>query len=213
MLRELISNDWYTILFVLSLIAITLAKYLYSVRFAAFLTVIGNSQYVKRYAKDSKFVDQFNSLLFINQIIAFSTFTFIVYNQFFTPIVFDILLFLKLSLGIIGFIWLKVLLERFIANILDISDLITPYLFQKINSKNYTGLVLFPINLTLIFAVEPTDHWIYSIFILLIFINLISFITSFKTHQKLILNNFLYFILYLCTLEIAPYIILYKLLS
>jgi len=213
MLREVISNEWYTVLFVLSLISITLAKYFYSSRFGEFLTVIGNSKYLKIYSKEQKFVDQFDALLFINQIISFSTFSFIAYNQFYEPLTFDILLFLKICLGIGGVLLIKVLLERLIASLFDIDELIDAYLFQKINYKNYTGLVLFPINLILIFSIEPTKNWIYGIAIILILINLIGFITSFKTHQKLILSSFFYFILYLCALEIAPYIILYKLFS
>ena len=46
--------------------------------------------------------------------------------------------------------------------------------------------------------------------ILLFFIVLTGLFTSFKAHQSLIKYNFFYFILYLCALEIAPYIILYK---
>lgn len=212
MLREVISNEWYTVLFVLSLISITLAKYFYSSRFGEFLTVIGNSKYLKLYSKEQKFVDQFDVLLFINQIISLTIFSFIAYNQFFEPLTFEILLFLKIGLGIGGIFLTKALLERLIGNLFDINELIDTYLFQKINYKNYTGLILFPINLILIYSFEPTKNWIYSISTLLIFINIIGFITSFKTHQKLIFNNFFYFILYLCALEIAPYIILYKLI-
>lgn len=213
MLREIISNEWYTVLFVLSLLSITLAKYFYSSRFAEFLTVIGNSKYLKIYSKEQKFVDLFDAFLFINQIVAFSIFSFISYNQFYYALEFDILTFLKICLGIGGILLIKVLLERLVGSLFDIDELINTYLFQKINYKNYTGLVLFPINMILIFGIEPTKNWIYSILILLILINLIGFVTSFKTHQKLILGNFFYFILYLCALEIAPYIILYKLFS
>jgi hypothetical protein len=213
MLRETISNEWYTILFVLSLLSITLAKYFYSSRFAEFLTVIGNSKYLKIYVKEQKFVDLFDALLFMNQLIAFSIFGFIAYNQFFVPLDFDILHLLKIGVGIGSILLIKVLLERLIGSLFDIDIIIDQYLFQKINYKNYTGLVLLPINMLLIFSIEPSKNWIYAILILLIIINLIGFTTSFKSYQKLILNNFFYFILYLCALEIAPYIILYKLFS
>jgi len=61
--------------------------------------------------------------------------------------------------------------------------------------------------------VQPSKAIIYTAIVLLLIINLIGFITSFKMHQKLILNNLFYFILYLCALEIAPYIILYEFIS
>ncbi|MDC1470085.1 DUF4271 domain-containing protein [Flavobacteriaceae bacterium] len=34
-----------------------------------------------------------------------------------------------------------------------------------------------------------------------------------KFYQKLLMDNFFYFILYLCTLEIGPYILMWKLFS
>jgi hypothetical protein len=41
----------------------------------------------------------------------------------------------------------------------------------------------------------------------------IGFIRSIKFYQKQLINNFFYFILYLCTLEIGPYILICKLFS
>ncbi|WFO18183.1 DUF4271 domain-containing protein [Cellulophaga baltica 4] len=35
-----------------------------------------------------------------------------------------------------------------------------------------------------------------------------GWVTAIRNHQKLITNNFFYFILYLCALEIAPLVLL-----
>jgi hypothetical protein len=51
---------------------------------------------------------------------------------------------------------------------------------------------------------------IISAFSLVCLINLLGFLTSFKTYQKKINPNFFYFLLYLCALEISPYVLLYK---
>jgi hypothetical protein len=51
---------------------------------------------------------------------------------------------------------------------------------------------------------------IISALLLVCLINLIGFLTSFKNYQKLINPNFFYFLLYLCALEIGPYVLLYK---
>ena len=213
MLREIISNEWFTILIVLCIGILAFAKAAFSTRFNDFLWVIGNSKYLKIYSRDQKFIDQFDSFLFLNLIISLSLFFFICYNTFFETIAFDITLFLKLLVGIGALILIKVLLERLIGSIFGIDSLIDSYVFQKTNFKNYIGLVLLPINILLIFAVHPTKSLMYIAIGLLFAINLVGFITSFKMHQKLILNNLFYFILYLCALEIAPYIILYKFFS
>jgi len=213
MLREIISNEWFTILIVLCICILAFAKAAFSNRFNDFLWVIGNSKYLKIYSRDQKFIDQFDGLLFLNLIISSAIFYFIWYNTFFDSIVFDVVLFVKLLIGIGAIILIKVLLERLIGSLFEIDSLIDSYVFQKTNYKNYIGLILLPINVLLIFAVQPSKTIIYIIISFLFVINLVGFITSFKIHQKLILNNLFYIILYLCAFEIAPYIILYKVLN
>ena len=211
MLREIISNEWYTILIVFSLCILAVARYVYTLRFSDFLWLVGNSKYLKIYARDQKFIDQFESLLYANFVIAASIFGFINYNTFISPITFDLTLFIKVFTGLGSVILIKILIERLLGSLFEIDALIDAYIFQKTNYKNYIGLILLPINIILIYAVPPTEIILYIILSLLFTINLIGFIGSVKTNQKTILGNLFYFILYLCALEIAPYILLYKL--
>jgi hypothetical protein len=213
MLREIISNEWFTVLVVLCVCILAFAKARFTNRFNDFLWVLGNSKYLKIYSRDQKFTDQFNGLLFLNLIISSALFYFIWYNTFIESIAFDLILFFKFFIGIGSLILIKILIERLIGSLFEIDSLIDSYVFQKTNYKNYIGLVLLPINILLIFAVNPSKTILYIVAGLILVINLVGFITSFKIHQKLILNNLFYFILYICALEIAPYIILYKVLN
>ena len=211
MLREIISNEWYVIFFVLCLSILALAKRSFSTRFNDFLLLVGKSKYLKIYARDQKFIDQFDALLFVNLIISLSLFCFLGYSTFIDSIPFNLGAFLKILLGIGSIILIKILLERLIGSLFGIDTLMDSYLFQKTNYKNYTGLLLLPINILLVFTIPLSVNVFFVIFALIFIINLIGFITSIKTHQKTIINNIFYFILYLCALEIAPYVILYKL--
>ena len=213
MLREIISNEWFTVLIVLCIGILTFVKVNFSKRFNDFLWVIGNSKYLKIYSRDQKFIDQFDGFLFLNLIISLAIFSFISSNVFFESIDFDPILYLKIIIGVGAIILIKVLLERLVGSLFEIDTLIDAYVFQKTNYKNYIGLILLPINILLIFAVPPSKTIIYIVIGLLLLINLTGFLTSFKMHQKVILNNIFYFILYLCALEFAPYIILYKLFN
>ncbi len=213
MLREVISNEWLTIFIVIGILFMTLSKVLFSRRFTDFLTVIGNSKYLKIYAKEQKFIDSFDSLMFVNLIISVSIFSFIAFNSIIEPMDFDIIIFLKILFAFASIILIKVLIERLIGSLFDIDKLIDSYLFQKTSYKNYSGFVLLPINILLLFTLTPSKIVIYAIFILIILINLIGFITSFKTYQKQVLGNLFYFILYLCALEIGPYVILFKVIK
>ncbi len=212
-MRNFITNEWFTVFTIVGLFAIVTAKFINTLRFNDFLYVIGNSKYLKIYTKDQKFIDQFDSLLFINLALSFSVFTYFAYSTFISPIPFDIISFLKLLFAISTIIIIKTLLERLIGSLFEIDSLIDNYLFQKTTFKNYSGLVFLIANLFLLYTNIYVDIVIISAFSLVCLINLIGFLTSFKNYQKLINPNFFYFLLYLCALEIGPYILLYKVIS
>jgi len=211
MLRNVISNDLYTILIVIGLILIAVCKVLFAKRFQDFILVLGNSKYLKIYAKDQKFFDVFDGLLFLNFVLAISIFGFISYNHLTTELEISKLLLLKLTAIIAILIVMKTLLERLIGSVFEIDFLIDNYLFQKISYKNFLGIILMPLNAIIIYGVSVSNPIIYSIWAIIVLVFVIGIITTVKTYQNLIKQNMFYFILYLCTLEIAPYIILYQL--
>jgi len=210
MLRDVISNDFFTIIIVLGLVIVAVAKLISPKRFDDFITVLVNSKYLKVYSREQKFLDKFDALLFANLVISMSLFSFIVYRFFTDTKIIPIDIMVKLSVGICLFILIKVLLERLVGSLLEIDEIIDLYLFQKISYKNYLGILLIPINTFLLFSFKPSLPFFYVSVILLIIVVLIGLFTSFKAHQSFIKHNFFYFILYLCALEIAPYIVLYK---
>ena len=211
MLREVISNDLFTISIVFGLVLVAISKAIFPKRFNDFIAVLGNSKYLKIYARDQKFLDLFDAILFANYCIQLSIFGIITFNQVFNPIVITLTFFLKLILGIAILVVMKILIERLLGSIFEIEFLTDNYLFQKITYKNFIGIILIPINLLMIYTVPISSSLVYILVVFLILIFSIGIITSIKTHLNLIKQNLFYFILYLCALEIAPYIILYAL--
>ena len=212
-MRNFITYEWFTIFSVIGLFAIVAAKFLNTLRFNDFLYVIGNSKYLKIYTKDQKFIDQFDSFLFVNLALSFSIFIYFAYSTFISPISFELTSFLKLLFAVSTIIVIKTLLERLIGSLFEIDSLIDDYLFQKTTFKNYSGIVFLIANLFLLYTNVYMEVIIISAFSLVCLINLIGFLTSFKTYQRLINPNFFYFLLYLCALEIGPYVLLYKVIT
>lgn len=210
MLRPTTTNDFFILLIVISLVFVAIAKLLFEKRFNHFASILINSSYLKIYSKDQKFIDLFDGLLFLNLVFSASIFGFICYNTLFESIEMSVVLIFKLMFGIGAFILIKVLLERLIGSLFSIDNLMDKYQFQKTSYKNYLGLVLIPINVLLLYSVTPNKAIVLTIIILLTIINTIGLLTSYKSNLNLIKRDFFYFILYLCTLEIGPYIILYK---
>ena len=212
-MRNFITYEWFTIFTVVGLTAIVGAKFINTIRFNDFLYVIGNSKYLKIYSKDQKFVDKFDSFLFVNLALSLSIFSYFAYVTFITPVPFELISFLKLLFAISTIIIIKTLLERLIGSLFEIDSLIDHYLFQKTTFKNYSGLIFLVANLLLIYTQIRLDIIVISAFSIVCLINLIGFFASFKSYQKMLNPNFFYFLLYLCALEIAPYILLYKVIT
>ncbi|TXG36817.1 DUF4271 domain-containing protein [Seonamhaeicola maritimus] len=210
MLREIASNEIFTVLLIIGLAILAIVKLTAPKRFDDFIFVIGNSKYLKIYSRDQKFLDKFDALLFGNLIITSSIFAYILLQFFTESKEISINTLFKLGVGIAAFILIKVLIERLIGSLFELDSLMDTYLFQKISYKNFLGVLLLPINAFLLYSLELTLPIIYIMLIILLIVNIIGLITSFKTHQSLIKSHFFYFILYLCALEIAPYVILYK---
>ena len=213
MFRTVISNEWFTLLILLSIGILAFTRYSYNTRFIDFLALLGNSKYLKIYSREQKFIDQFDSLLFVNLLISGSIFIFIGYQVTYENVQFSWPLFLKILLLLGTILLIKVLFERLIGSIFEMDSIINEYVFQKTNYKNFTGLILLPLNIILLFVIPLTETVIYGVLGLIVLINLIGFVTSVQTNQKLIFGNLFYFILYLCALEIGPYIILYQVLT
>ena len=213
MLREVLFNDWYTTFIVASLAIIVSAKLLNFNRFADFLRLFGNSNSLRIYFKDHKFLDPFDIVLFLNFCINGTLIGILTYTHYVENPEIDALLFLKLA-GILGAgALLKILLELGIGYLFNIPKLFHIYVFQQVSFLNFLGVVLLPLNSLLIFG-APNHHTLLVIILVISGLILFTgFMKSIKTYQKLLINNFFYFILYLCTLEIGPYILLCKLFS
>lgn len=209
-MRNFITHNWFTIFSVLSLGLIVAAKYVNALRFNDFLLVISNPKYLKIYSRDQKFIDLFDSFLFINLALSLSIFIYFGYNTYVTPINFELFEFLKLLFAISTLIIIKTLLERLIGSLFEIDNLIDDYLFQKTAFKNYSGILLLITNLILLYTNTNINVVIVVSFSAVLLVNIIGFFTSFKNYQKLLIPNLFYFLLYLCALEIGPYILLYK---
>ncbi|OIQ20285.1 DUF4271 domain-containing protein [Lacinutrix sp. MedPE-SW] len=214
MLRATNYNEIFTLLLLACLLILAIIKVLFPKRFQDFTAIIFNFRYLKIYGRDQKFLDVFEGFLFLNLIIGLAIFSIITYKTFFGIDTINLnLLLLKTAIGIGIFILIKVLIERLISSILNLDSVIKNYLFEKISYKNFLGLLLIPINAILIYSLVPSKSLLIAIGLILFIVHTIGIFLFYKKNLSLIKNHIIYFILYLCTLEISPYVILYKSLT
>ncbi|HPE84164.1 MAG TPA: DUF4271 domain-containing protein [Aequorivita sp.] len=188
-----------------------LSKYFYPKRFHEFLLLPITNQYFFVHGKDDELNHPFNMMLFVVQIICVSIFVFLlfkVYNP--SEIQKNEWLFLQICTAYSVFILIKFSMEKIVANIFSMDELINNYLYQKLSYRNFLGVLFFLGNLFFLYVYPPTRITLVIFGGFALALNAIALLYSYKKNGKLIFSNFFYFILYLCTLEIAPYIILYK---
>src|SRR5210317_1007790 len=133
MLREVPQNEIFTILFVICIAILTVAKLLYAKRFNDFIWIISNSNYHKIYSRDLRFFDRFNILLFVNQLINIAIFVYIFFFSLGEKNSYGNTFIIELSIALVAFILFKFFLERIIGRVFDIPEIIDNYLFQKLN--------------------------------------------------------------------------------
>jgi len=210
-LRNVNTNDWLTILLVLALVLVSIAKGLFESRFTYFTSLLTNNKYISVYGKEKKLVlNWFNLLLFSSQIISLAIFVYLSFYSISDLAETTNYLFIKIISYLLIIIAFKYFLEKTIAAVFEVDALFEDYNFQKISYRNLISLYLIPINVLLIYFSFSSTVLLYVMISLFILINLIVQLIIFRKYQKLIIDNLFYFILYLCALEIAPYLVVLK---
>ena len=213
MLREVISNDGYVLCALLSLLLLLIVKILHSRRLIDFLGFLGNSNYLRIYLKDHSFFDSFDVLLFFNFCFNATAFGYIAYVALVGDVAMNGSIFFTafglIALGIV----LKIGFELLIGFVFDLYKPLNVLTFQQISSINFAGVLLLPMNALLVFYLNFEKSAVLIVVLLVLFVLILGMVKTIQSNLKLILSNFLYFILYICTLEFGPYIIIYNYLS
>ena len=209
--RNIESLDWVTLTIFLGLVLLALSKYLFSTVFKNFVQLPFNNRYIAMTKKRGRLFSGFHILITLFQLISFTLFIYLSRNSLdhrdltFYPTMLWIMLLL-----IVGFIVTKIVLQLANGFFFERPELMRDMIFQKISYFNYSALIAFLGCCYLTYIQTHTSIAIYVSFGLILFINFIGLINAIRNTQKLIMANLFYFILYLCTLEIAPLLIFYS---
>ena len=205
--RTIESLDWVTLILVGCIVIITILKVIYPKRFEDFIKLPVSNNYFLAKGKSEELRHPFSIVLFLIQIISISL---LAYLFFIEKGKVDILLFIQILTAVFVFIILKASIEKMIGVIFSMENVIDQYIYEKLTYRNFLSLILIAANFIFYFSVKP-DLSSLLIFTGIIFLlNMFILYNSYKNNRSLIFSNFFYFLLYLCALEISPYLILYK---
>ncbi len=211
MIRDILLKDAFTVIILSLIIIITLIKYNNHKKFNSLLKIFWNSSYLKKYKYEKVTYYPFDYFLQINFVISLGLFVFI-YNVTYNGnrLSFNFLEFLDIIQIIVAFLVLKNLTELVISWFFNIQWLTNLYLNEKINYNSLIGLIILLINVLILYFFNPSINVLFIFIYIILLLKLAAYINSFILHQKTIKKSWFYFILYLCTLEIIPYLLLYN---
>ncbi len=212
--RHIASNDWVTAVLLTGLVCLVFARRLFINRFENFIILPFNNKYVFLYNKKGRLLSGFHISLSIFQMLNLALFAYLAglaligearWGTWF--------LFPAILGGVAGFTVLKIGIQLLGGYIFNAERLAASMVFSKMSYLNYSALLLFAANLLLTYLVPRSGAVAIVGLILLLAVNGIGWISILKIHQKPIASHFFYFILYLCALEIAPFLIISMLLK
>jgi len=187
------------------------AKSVFYTRFLNFIILPFNNKYIFMYNKKEKLINWFHIFFTVFQVINFSLFIFLIIKILIGPknvsTMNPYIYFVVMGLLVL-FLVLKVFLQLGNGFIFNTNKIISDLIFKKLSYLNYSSIIMFLANAILVYVLKDSKTVIYASLLLILFINGIGWVTLLRNHQKFITANFFYFILYLCALEIAPFVII-----
>jgi len=207
--RNPLSADWATVLFVLTFAAIVITRNTFPVRFSEFLRLGISNKYLSVYRDTNNMKSGFTISMFFVQMVSLSMFVHYIISLFGHTELDSFRSYIRVISVLTFFVLVKYFLEKIVAACFAIEDFAEQYNLVKVTYRSFLGLILFPIVAVLFYNNFQSDYFLWTILGLFILTNGALFLLLLKNYQKSITPFILYFILYLCTFEIAPYIILY----
>ncbi len=207
--RIIASKDWATLLFFVGFTAIAINRTVFSVRFAEFTRLALSNKYLKIYKENTNLKNSFTLSFLGIQLLSITFFLQILAKSFHLIDNYNLVSFIQILNFTAFFILSKYLIDKIIAITFSIEEFADNFNLQKATYRNYIGMYLLVLDLLLFYNDIANQTIISIIGFTLILINIGLYVIFIKNNQKTILNKLFYFILYLCTLEIAPYLIIY----
>lgn len=203
------SNDWMTLVLLVLFGTLFLINILDSAKFKEIIFSLFKIRFLEQQIDNNyRFINAFQLLFFSFSVIVLSLLVFdfkVVYSGVNSKSFED---FFQVFFGLLGYFLLKNLVEFILVYLFLLKRKLTYFMILKAN-------YFFAISVYVFFVILLKEYaHLNQVFLYYFagFLFLVSFIFHFINNKNLILNQLFYFILYICTFEIAPLLILFKLM-
>jgi len=193
---------------------VTWLRYVFAKELSENITVIVNSNLGQQIYRDREFsANIFKLLTFFNFACSAGIFIFLLARYYEVPLPFDVAFYnIILCIGGVGVLYLiKGLSYRILGSTFKISNALQFFRFNALVIYHLLGIGMLPFIILAAFADPPVSDWAIAGTLILIGIALlIRFVKGFTALRLTGRFHFVYFLLYICALEIAPLLIAIK---
>lgn len=211
--RNIITFDSLTLLFTGTALIFAFLNKAFPKAFSLFIKIPVSNAYFRLELKSKSGLNNFKALLNLGTGLIITLGIYIVFMGPGQGNNFSWLYLLPLFIGTMVFLTLKYWLERLIGIIFNIGSFTKKYLFFKVGIRNFSAIITFPLLLVVVYLLNFNPIFIKAIILIYGGIQVFGLMSFYIKYRKTITQYWLYFILYICSLEIAPYFILFKLLT
>jgi len=209
------NSDWITLTIVLIFVVLVLLKVIYKDRLYYESALFFSKKYLTIYFNKEKnlILNLFQVALFIVKLLVLSLifyFANVYFKIYPNPLSFHMYILLFFGIGL--YFSMHFLIGLLLAFLFDFKNEYMKVIHSKISYFNNLILWLLPFLIFSIYANKFQELLIRITFLVFVLLLILRYILILFYNNKLIYNNFFYFILYLCALEIAPLIIVLKLI-
>ena len=208
-----VTNDWITLIFLGVLILIAIIQFNFSERFSKLFSLVYSEKYYTDYIKTRPLIfNWFHVIFFFIIIFNISLYIYFALNAFSTPEVQgQFYFYFPILIMTLGYFILRYFIGFILGNIFELEEGQNYFTFLKMSNLALVSILIFPLLILTNYSVGFFHKFLITFGIVVsLAIALFRYFVLIK-NEKLSFNNLFYLFLYLCTLELAPFIVLYKL--
>jgi hypothetical protein len=212
--RIVFSPDWLTIVFLVILLLIAIIKNNFSEQLSSLFSLLYSDKYYSDFGKVKPLIwNNFNILFFLIFILVSAVMIYYSLNAYVNDSFrFDLGYFLKILAGVLIYLVLRYTFEVILSSLFEIFEEYKFFSFVKLSNLFLISVYLLPALLFVTYV--NSSQYVIFIGAALIFLALVILFRYIKALQydRINFSNVFYLFLYLCALEIAPIILIYKLI-
>jgi hypothetical protein len=201
------SHNWLALVFIVGLLLVVVLKMLNHQKLFEYSRAFFLKGFIEKKVEErTPFFNAFNVVLFLFSVLVYALF-FTNLAVFFLPeIESNFQIYLKILVLVFGYSSVFLILDLVLYHLLEIKAELAHLIAAKLGYFYTIALLLFPFLILTAYSFLTIYVLITAFVVLFTLRGVLTFINN----KNLIINKLFYFILYLCALEIAPLLIIYK---